>query len=530
MSYSDATYLVLFLPLTILIYNLMPQKHRWKVLLIASYIFFWSISKKLIIFIIFSTFSIHHFGLWLKSIQEERNKLLKEAEKESKKAIRAEYLKKQRKVLLLGVLIHLGILLVLKYSGFALENLNALFTMIKIPISFSITKYMMPIGISFYTLQAISYITDVYHEKIQADRNLGRLALFMTFFPQIMEGPICRYSDTAMQLWEGKKVTYQNLKFGLLRIGYGIIKKIVIADRLNIFVQTIFEKYSEFDGGIVAIGVILYTVQLYMDFSGVMDIVIGSGEIFGIKMPENFRQPFFSKTISEFWTRWHITLGAFFRDYVFYPLSLSEPLKKLTTKARKKLGKHYGPLISSSIALFCVWFCNGLWHGAAWSFIFFGMYHFVLILTGNIIEPLVNIVNEKLHIKKENWIYKTLQIIRTTILVFIGELFFEAKTVKDGFAMLNRIFTKFSFNGISTGAILDKNGMDLKDFIIVGIGIIFVYIISILKEKNVDIKKWVFGQKIVIRWLIYYAIIFVVIILGAYGMNYIPVDPMYAGF
>ena len=267
-----------------------------------------------------------------------------------------------------------------------------------------------------------------------------------------------------------------------------------------------------------------------MDFSGVMDIVIGSGEIFGIKMPENFRQPFFSKTISEFWTRWHITLGAFFRDYVFYPLSLSEPLKKLTTKARKKLGKHYGPLISSSIALFCVWFCNGLWHGAAWSFIFFGMYHFVLILTGNIIEPLVNIVNEKLHIKKENWIYKTLQIIRTTILVFIGELFFEAKTVKDGFAMLNRIFTQFSFNGISTGAILDKNGMDLKDFIIVGIGIIFVYIISILKEKNVNIKKWVFGQKIVIRWLIYYAIIFVVIILGAYGMNYIPVDPMYAGF
>ena len=185
MSYSDATYLVLFLPLTILIYNLMPQKHRWKVLLIASYIFFWCISKKLIIFIIFSTFSIHHFGLWLKSIQEERNKLLKEAEKESKKAIRAEYLKKQRKVLLLGVLIHLGILLVLKYSGFALENLNALFAMIKIPISFSITKYMMPIGISFYTLQAISYITDVYHEKIQADRNLGRLALFMTFFPQI---------------------------------------------------------------------------------------------------------------------------------------------------------------------------------------------------------------------------------------------------------------------------------------------------------------------------------------------------------
>ncbi len=529
MTYCDVSYLAIFLPLTILIYNIIPQKHRWKVLLIASYVFFWSISKKLIVYIIATTILIYYFGLWLSKLQQKRDELLKQAEKSDKKNIRAEYLKKQRKILTLGVLINVGILLVVKYTGFIGGNLNSLFKAMNLNFALTIPKILMPIGISFYTLQAVAYMVDVYHEKVKADNNIWRLALYLSFFPQIMEGPICRYSETAMQLWEGKKVTYDSFKQGLLRISYGMIKKMIIADRLNEFVGNIFTDYAKYDGGTIAIGMVLYTLQLYMDFSGTMDMVIGSGEIFGIKLPENFKQPFFSKTISEFWTRWHITLGTFFRDYIFYPLSLSEPLKKLTTYGRKKLGKHYGPLLASAIALFAVWFCNGLWHGAAWSFIFFGMYHFMLILFGKIIEPPVNYINDKLHINKEHFIYKGLQIIRTTILVFFGELFFRATSLKAGFAMFNKIFTNFTFETLRSDKFL-KLGMDVQDFIIVAIFTILIFAISIMKEKNINIIDKILKKKIVIRWTIYYAIIIAIIIFGAYGMGYAPVDPMYANF
>ena len=529
MTYCDVGYLAIFLPLTILIYAIMPQKHRWKVLLLASYVFFWSISKNLIIYILLSTLSIYYIGRKLEKIQEERNAILKSAEKERKKEIRAEYLKKQRKILTIGALFNLVILLVLKYSAFIGGNINNLFSALHLSIKLTIPKFLMPIGISFYTLQAVSYLFDVYHEKIKADNNIGRLALYMAFFPQIMEGPICRYSETANQLWEGKQITYNNFKFGLLRIGYGVMKKLIIADRLDAFIKEIYLHHELYDGGIMWVGAILYTLQLYMDFSGVMDIVIGSGEMFGIKIPENFKQPFFSKNISEFWTRWHITLGAFFRDYIFYPLSLSEPLKKLTTNGRKKFGKHYGPLFASAIALFCVWFCNGLWHGAAWSFIFFGMYHFTLILLGKIFEPQLNWITEKLKINRENPIFKGFQIIRTTILVFIGELFFRAHGLKAGFAMFAKMFKDFTLKSFNDGKIL-KLGMDIQDFIVIAVFTLIVFIVSILHEKEISVREKISKKNIVIRWIFYYAIIISILMLGAYGTGYTPVDPMYANF
>ena len=228
MTYFGTAYFVVFLPLTILIYNIVPQKHRWKVLLLASYAFFWSISKKLIIYVVGSTFLIHYIGIWLEQIQEERNRLLKEAEKEQKKKIRADYLKKQRRVLAFGVLVNIGILLIVKYTGFIGGNINSLLETLKVSFRLKIPKILMPIGISFYTLQAVSYLVDIYHEKIKADKNIARLSLYLTFFPQIMEGPICRYSETAMQLWEGNKITYDSLKNGILRANYGMIKKMII--------------------------------------------------------------------------------------------------------------------------------------------------------------------------------------------------------------------------------------------------------------------------------------------------------------
>lgn len=529
MTYTKPIFLIVFLPLVIIIYNLIPKKHRWKVLLASSYVFFWSISGKLLIYLLVATFVTYYSGLLLKKKQNERDEKLKQVEKDKKKEIKQLYIKKQRVILFVDTLILVGMLVVLKYSGFILTNINSLFNILKWNIEISIPKFIMPIGISFYTLQAISYLVDVYKEKFEADNNIFKIALFLGFFPLIMEGPICRYDQIMKKLWECEKTSYERLTFGTQRILFGLMKKLIFVDRINAPIIEIFNNYTGYDGGMIAIGMILYTLQLYMDFSGIMDIVIGISEIFGVTLPENFKQPFFSKTISEFWTRWHITLGAWFRDYIYYPVSLTKKNKELTSKLRKKVGKYYGPLIVSSIALFAVWICNGLWHGSQWNYIFFGMYHFVLILLGRIIEPVAKKINSKLKINSENFIYKGIQIIRTTILVCIGELFFRANGLKAGLEMFNIMITKFSLNQIKDGTIFNI-GIDSKDYMLI-LGFVFViFIISVLKERGINIRKSIASKNIVIRWSLYYLLILSIIIFGSYGLGIVPLDPMYANF
>ncbi len=529
MQYCSLLFLLVFLPITLLIYKIVPLKNKWKVLLIASYIFFLSLSSKLIIYLLFSTLSIHHFGLWLGKIYADRDEKINSSSKDEKKQIKIDYKKKAKNVIVLAVLIHIGLLFFLKYTGFLTININNLFTFMGINYRIIIPKILMPIGISFYTFQGLSYIIDVYNEKVNPDSNLGRLALFMAFFPTIMEGPICRYNEVAESLYEGKDLTYKNITFGAQRILWGMLKKMVVADRLNLFVKNIFWSYAVLDGGLILIGAIAYTIQLYMDFSGTMDIVIGISEMFGVKLPENFKQPFFSKNISEFWSRWHITLGAWFRDYIFYPLSLSKTMKKITLIMRKKLGNHFGPLVAGSISLFVVWLCNGLWHGAAWSYIFFGMYHFTLIVLGNLFTPLIVKICEKMHINRENKIYVFLQIVKTTCLVVIGELFFRANGLKAGFAMFKRIVCNFSLASVFNGSVFTM-GFDRHDALIVAIVCLAVLIVSILKEKNINIRENISKKNIIVRWTLYYALILFIIIFGAYGTGYAPVDPLYANF
>ena len=526
LSYFNRLYIFLFLPLVVLLYNLTPKKYRYIVLIIASFAFFFAMSNKLIVFILLSIISIYISGILMDKTDNKKDETLKKCKKENKKEIKEKYKRKKKLILIITIIINVAFLFFFKYLNFFATNANIILKWLNVKYSFQILHRLAPIGISFYTLEALSYIIDVYNDKIKAEKKILKLTLFLSFFPQIMEGPIARYSDTAEDLYEGAKATYKSFCFGYQRILLGLFKKLLIANRLNILVKIIFNEYMNYSSLSVILGVIGYTVMLYMEFSGTMDIVIGSGEIFGVKIPENFRQPFFSKNISEFWTRWHISLGLWFKDYIFYPVSLSKSMRKLTAKARKKLGNHFGPLISGTIALFTVWFLNGLWHGAGWTFLFFGMYHFFMILMGNIFEPLIIKICSKLHINKKNMLYRIFQSVKMTILVFIGELFFRAPTMKVAFEMLKRMF---KFVPIKTGEIISL-GLDTKDYIVLIISIVFIFIIGLLKEKGHNIREEVSNKNIIVRWLIYYAFILIIIIFGAYGIGYIPVDPIYADF
>ena len=528
-SYFSIAFLVIFLPVCLILYSLLPQKLRKYFLLAASYGFFWLVSGKLVIYLLLTTLSIHYFGLWLDRIHRTRNEAVKGVEKAERKEIKKRFLKQSRWVLAFAIVLHIGVLLTLKYSPFFTTNLNAVFTMLKLPLQLQVPSYLMPIGISFFTLQAVSYLIDVYRETIPADDNIFRLGLFMSFFPQIVEGPICRYDQTAQQLWEVKGIEYHNLSLGLQRVAFGLMKKLVIADRLNPLVKEVFANYADYEGGVIALASLCYTIQLYMDFSGTMDAVMGIGQIFGVSMPENFKRPFFSKTISEFWMRWHISLGAWFKDYIFYPVTMSKPMKKLTTASRKKLGNHFGPLLAGAVALFLVWLCNGLWHGAGWNYIFFGMYHFGFILLGNIVAPAVKWLHRKCHINPEWFGYRVFQIIRTGILVVIGEMFFRASTLQAGFAMLRQMVTNFRFATLN-GDLLKQMGVDWKDMGIVLVTILIIFAISVWNEKGVIVREALAKKPVVVRWAVLYALILFIVIFGAYGAGYIPVDPIYANF
>jgi alginate O-acetyltransferase complex protein AlgI len=527
-SYFTSVFLILFLPAVVVAYAIAPKRARWLVLLLASYAFVWSISQWLIVFLLATTAITFGTGLALNGLLERRDAQLEQAPS-SKRAVRQACKHRMKLVLAAGIIVDFGILVTLKYLGFFGGITSSLFNLLGIQATLIAPKIGITIGISFYTLMAVSYLIDVYRETTKADTNLGRIALFLSFFPHIMEGPICRYSQTAERLWTGQNVTRDNLYYGMLRIAIGFAKKFIIADRLNLFVKPVFDNYAGYDGGIIALAAVLYTVQLYCDFSGCMDVAIGTARIFNVSLPENFRQPFFSKTASEFWQRWHITLGTWFKDYVYYPVSLSNPVKKLTSRARKRFGNRYGPLLTSSIALFCVWLGNGLWHGAGSQYLFFGMYYFALILAGGFVEPNAQALASRFHINRESIPYQAFRIARTLVIIFIGEMFFRASSFHDGIAMFQKLATSFSLDSLASSAVVGV-GMDIYDFAIVAIFAAIVLICDILAERGANVVDATANRNAPVRWTACILLVFSVIVFGAYGYGYAPVDPMYAQY
>lgn len=527
MDYVSFCYLSVILPAILLAYKITAKRFRWLILLISNCIFFYLVSGGLIIYLFWSTISIHCIGRCLS--YSKKMYLEKKKSVDDISALKTSYIKKKRLILFAGILFNIGILGAFKYLDFLISNVNLICNVLSIPSCLKKLNPVAPIGISFYTLQGISYIVDVYQEKIEADKNFGRLALFMSFFPIIMEGPICRYSDIAESLYAGESLKYKNITFGAQRIIWGVFKNLIIADRLNAFVKNVFDSNKEYGGIVIILGAVFYTLQLYMNFSGTIDITIGVGEMFGVKIPENFRQPFFSKTASEFWQRWHITLGTWFKDYIFYPLSLTKWVKNIGKKTRKKYGKNVGKIITSAIALFAVWLCNGIWHGSRWSYIFYGMYYFILILLGKVLEPFREKVILYLKIDEKSIGYRIMQSVKMLVIIFTGELFFRANGIKAGFSMYKSIFTNFSWAELTDGTIHEL-GMPLKDLGIVIVAVIIVFIVSLLKERGISIREEIADLNIFIRWNFYYIAMLIIIIFGAYGGEYVPADLIYAGF
>ena len=326
-------YLLIFLPAVLILYQLVPQKARWGVLLAASYALYITFSKYLVLLLMATAAFTYGIGIWLDRIGNECSEKQKECtDRKQKSEVKKAFQKKRVTALRIGVLVLLGILFYVNYYNFVAENINIFLG--KLGAQLPMARVMFPMGISFYTLEAVGYIADVYWERYPAEKHLGKLALFLSFFPQIMEGPIARYQDTADALYAGAPLTMDDLREGFLRILWGLFKKMVISDRLSYLINYMFGHYDKYHGSLVVLMAVGYTVQLYCEFSGSIDIVIGSGRLFGIALPENFRRPFSAQSAAEFWPRWHMSLGTWFKNYVFYPVTTSSFVQNTNKKLR----------------------------------------------------------------------------------------------------------------------------------------------------------------------------------------------------
>ena len=501
LMYSAPLYFIVFLPTVMILYQLCPQKFRKYVLLLANYAFFYTWSK---FFLVYQVITMVITYVSSKIIDHTTNK------------------KTKKFILFLAIVINLGVLVVLKYTNFLGENIFSILHQ-----SFTPVRLIAPIGISYYTLQMISYLMDISSGKIHADYSIVDFAVYASFFPTLIQGPITRFNEIKDSILAGNPITYQNLKFGSQRILFGLMKKMIIADRLDPAVSKIFTSYTQ-DGLFSLIGAVLCTIQLYMDFSGIVDICLGSAEIFGIKLPENFRQPFFAENASDFWRRWHITLGTFLRDYVFYPISLAKPTRRLSKFFTKHFGKAAGKFIGPFIALFAVWFLNGLWHGPYWSYIFYGLYYFCFMVLEILLKKPVDDFLKKHQIDNNHTGLRIFRFVKLLIIVIIGELFFRAKTLEVGWTMFSSIFTNFHLSTFKDT--LPFLRLDMIDWTIVIVGVVIISLVDFYKEFNGSIRNAIEQKPTWIRWSIIYTCIFALLIFGAYGPGYDIVAMIYAEF
>lgn len=523
-SYASFSFFLLFFGITAIIYSILPRKLKWIILLTSSYGFYFISSKGNVIPLIIVSLLVWGAGLCLQKANDTMKAKRKLASKEEKKLIKAKYNQYKRVILAIGVVLVVLILLICKYINFFIEALNL------IP-AFNIPELaiIQPLGISFFVLQGVSYIADVYYGKIDAEKNPLRISLYLSFMLTVVEGPIARYSQLGTQLKECKYNNLEDISKGYLRVVWGLFKKVVIADRAVLLVSGVFDNYESFSGFPVAAAILFYTLQLYCEFSGVMDIMCGLGRMLGIILPENFNQPFFAKSINEFWQRWHISLGSFLRDYIFYPVSLSKGIKNLSAKTKEKFNQYYASLIPTAIALFFVWFTNGFWHGSGWKYIVYGLYYYFLMMLGMFFKPLTDKLCSKLKINRESKSFSIFAVLRTVIIVNIGMLIFRAENLKATVSMFASMFRNGDCSVLIPGG---ENSIDINlyDYAVIIIGFIAILLVGILKEKKVDIIERIYKLPFALKFVLYLAAIFVIIIFGAYGEGYGVVDLIYANF
>ena len=503
-------YFWVFLLISGLIYYLFPiKKYQWTVILTANVTFFLIVSGLIMI----------PYLLWGIIIAWGGGLLIQKAEKKYK-----------GRILGITILLLLGELASLKYVELGKSICSFFANAVGREINFEIGKIIAPIGISYYMLSVIGYVIEVYWENILPEKNLFKFATFVTYFPQMTSGPITRYGEMGRQLFCEHRFEYKKVLFGIQRILWGLFKKIVIADRVSIFVSAVYDNYTGYMGTWVVVAVLLFALQLYADFSGCMDIICGASECFDINLPENFKSPFMAETVSEFWDRWHITMGKWFRDFLLYPLLKSDMNQKLRKRLKKCLGKKISKNIPTYLCMSVVWLSIGIWHGGSFKFIFAsGILQGFYLIMGQIFAPVSKKLVVFFEINTEVYSWRLFRRFRTLFCLCTSWVFVRASGFMNGIYMIKNIFSAKNINILFDDSLYNL-GLTEKDFGIVGVALLILMFVDHKKEKGIKIREEIYKQNIWAQWLIMLIAVFVVLILGIYGPGYDATAFIYENF
>ena len=517
---------VAFVAVVAVLYYVLPKKAQWPLLLLASYVFYFIAGPSFLIYITATVVSTWYAGLRIGRIgaahaaDAEAGKATRS--KEDRKAVKAKAKAKakakQRAWLVACLLFNFGILAVVKYSNFAIFNVNSLLAAFGSPDKLSFLTIALPMGISFYTFKTMSYLIDLYRGKFPAERNVFRLALFTSFFPQLVQGPISRFDDLSKSLFEEHRFDRRVVLSGLQRILWGFFKKLVIADRILAGVTTLIKNPDQYTGAFVLVGMLFYALQLYADFTGGIDITIGISEMLGIKVAENFNAPFLSRNITDYWRRWHITMGTWFRDYIFYPMSVAQPMLRLSRWCREKLGEGFGKRVTVYLATLVTWFATGVWHGSSWNFIAWGLANGFVIILSHECEPLYKRFHARFHWKGKP-AYTAFEVVRTVLLMSSIRLFDCYRDVPLTFRMFGTMFTTFNYGRLFDGTLL-KIGLSGADYAVLGVGLAVLIGSRVVKDRTGDFRERLAAGPAWVRTAATFALILAILVLGAYGIGY----------
>lgn len=511
---------ILFAAITLLLYFTVMKKRQWWLLLAASYVFYFFVGAQYLIFILYTTAVTYLTAVWMQKRADAEERYVLEnrdrMEKAERKTFRAREKKRRFAILIAGLCLGFGMLSVLKYTGFVLDGVNSILRMagqntVRIP------SLLLPLGISFYTFQSMGYLIDVYRQKARAERNPARLALFVSFFPQLIQGPISRFGELEGQLFGEHRFEGFSFRAGLCRVVWGYFKKLVVADTAMIAVKELLTNDATYSGVYVILLILLYSVQIYGDFTGGIDITIGLSQMMGIRLAENFDRPFSSRSTKEYWRRWHKTMGSWFTDYVFYPLSVCNPMQRFSKWSRAHLGKAVGKRLPVYLATIVTWFLTGLWHGAGMNFIVWGLLNCAVILISQELQPLYDRFDARFPKLVASRVWEKWQMVRTFLLMGLIRSLDCYRNVGRTFRLWGSIFTTPNYRELFTGG-LTSFGLTVGHWCVILGGVLLIWAVS-RAGRETPVRERL-ARRPILLCLSLCTLLLLILIFGAYGIGY----------
>lgn len=510
-----------FFALLLFLYYIVPKKCQWILLLLGSYLFYFAANPQFLWYILATTVLTYAAARLIEQNFVRQRAYLKEHKeelgREEKKAYKNVQGKIRRRWLVLCLILVLGILAVTKYTNFMIANINGVLGAFGQTRHLSFVNLILPLGISFYTFQAVGYIIDVYRENVAAEKNFFKYALFVSFFPQLIQGPISRFGDLSQTLWTEHAFSGENVKHGLFRMLWGYFKKMVVADRILAAVSLILGDPDSYHGAYALIVMVFYTIELYADFTGGIDITIGIAQTLGISVKENFVRPYFSKSLKEYWRRWHISMCTWFKDYIFFPVSVSKVMQNISKAARKYLGERAGKRLPVYLSSFIVWLTTGIWHGASWNFVVWGLLNWAVLMGSEELEPLYQKFHDRFSIGKR-WGYRLFQVGRTFVLICVLNLFDCYEAVSTTLRMLWSIFSTRNWGILTDGSLLAL-GLTATDYCVLLAGVLLMLTVSLL-QRGGSVRERISRWNYPLQTAVWFGLFLLVLLWGTYGIGY----------